>query len=172
MKKVILLGYMGCGKSTVAKILSEKLQLQHFELDQMIEREANLSVKEIFEQKGEIWFRKLEHKLFHEIMKHPNEIIISLGGGTPCYANNHLLLNGENAESFYLKASIDELYSRLTNEKNHRPLISETESHEMKEFIGKHLFERSYFYNQAKYKIDVDGKTPEIVALEIEKRLI
>lgn len=172
MKKVILLGYMGCGKSTVAKILSKKLQLPHFELDQMIEKHANLSVKEIFEQKGEIWFRKLEHKLFNEVMNLPDDSIISLGGGTPCYANNHLLLSGEKIESFYLKASIEELFKRLTYEKSHRPLISDTKSHEMKEFIGKHLFERSFFYNYAKHKIDVNGKSPEEVSLEIEKKLI
>ena len=168
MKKVILLGYMGSGKSTVAKILSQKLQLPYFDLDLMIEEKAGLSVKSIFSEKGEIYFRKLEHEIFHETVEKPQSLVLSVGGGTPCYANNHLLLTANNVVSVYLKASIDELFNRLADEKYHRPLISNAQPEEMKEFIAKHLFERSYFYNQAKHIINVDGKSPEQISAEVE----
>lgn len=172
MRKIILLGYMGCGKSTVAKILAQKLQIPHFDLDEMIETKAGLSVKQLFDQKGEIHFRKLEHELFYEIVNSPKEFVLSLGGGAPCYANNHLLLQEKNVDSVYLKASIEELYGRLVNEKHQRPLIAEKPAEEMKEFMAKHLFERSYFYNQAKNVITVDGKSAEAVVEEIQKILL
>jgi len=172
MKKIILLGYMGCGKSTVAKILAQKLQIPHFDLDEMIETKAGLSVKQLFDQKGEIYFRKLEHELLSETVNNPNELVLSLGGGAPCYANNHLFLQEKNVVSVYLKASIDELYGRLVNEKNKRPLIAETPAEEMKEFMAKHLFERSYFYNQATNVISVDGKSAEAIAEEIKSNLL
>ncbi|GEP52008.1 shikimate kinase [Flavobacterium noncentrifugens] len=172
MMKVILLGYMGSGKSTVSKMLAEKRQLPHFDLDEMIEEKAGMPVKEIFSAKGEIHFRKLEHELFHQLMERNEDFVLSLGGGTPCYANNHLLFTGENTISIYLKASIAELYNRLTDEKQHRPLISNAHSEDMKEFIAKHLFERSYFYNQAMHAVNVDGKSAEDVVSEVEKLLI
>ena len=95
MRKIILLGYMGCGKSTIAKKLSKDSGIAFIDLDEYIEKKANLSINTIFEKHGEIYFRKLEHQLFVELLHSPEEIIIGLGGGTPCYANNHTLLIGE-----------------------------------------------------------------------------
>jgi len=171
MKKIILLGYMGSGKSTIAKSLSENTQIELFDLDEMIEKKAGLSVKNIFEKKGEIYFRKLEHQILKELISFPKKMIISLGGGTPCYAGNHEMLNYENVASIYLKASIDTLFKRLLVNKEERPLIAEKSEHEMKEYIAMHLFERSYFYNQATYAISVDGKSIEEVVSEIKEIL-
>lgn len=171
MKKIVLLGYMGSGKTTIAKLLSEKIKIQVLDLDKSIEERLNLSVKTIFETKGEIYFRKIEHQIFSELMVNDESMILSLGGGTPCYAGNHLLLNGEGVTSIYLKASIETLYERLSVAKSDRPLLSEMEKEEMKEFIAKHLFDRSYYYNQATFKVAVDGKYPEAIAKEIEGML-
>jgi len=171
MKKIILLGYMGSGKSTIAKQLSEKLEKPLFDLDKIIEGRANLPVKLIFEQKGEIYFRKLENQILKELMASDEEMVISLGGGTPCYAGNHEMLNGENIASFYLKASIDTLYKRLVANKEERPLIAEKSEDEMKEYIAMHLFERSFYYNKATHPIVVDGKSIEQVVLDIKKIL-
>lgn len=171
MKKIILLGYMGSGKSTIAKKLSEKIKMQLFDLDKIIEERANLSVKAIFEQKGEIYFRKLENQILKELIASEEAMIISLGGGTPCYAGNHEMLNGENIASFYLKASIDTLYKRLVVNKENRPLIATKSEEEMKEYIGMHLFERSFYYNKATHAVVVDDKSIEEVALAIEKIL-
>lgn len=161
MKKIILLGYMGCGKSTIAQKLSGIIAVPYVDLDEYIEEKAKISIKEIFETHGEIYFRKLEHTYFLELLNSPNEIIIGLGGGTPCYANNHELLIAEGKTSIYLKASIDTLFKRLSPNKSKRPLIADKSDDEMKEFIAKHLFDRSFYYNHAQYKVNVDNKSIE-----------
>lgn len=159
MKKIVLLGYMGCGKSTIAQNLSKITNIPFLDLDVCVEKKANLSIKEIFEKHGEIYFRKLEHEMFLELLQSSEDSIIGLGGGTPCYANNHLLLQREDIVSVYLKASIDTLYSRLVHNKSKRPLIANMDEEEMKEFIAKHLFDRSFYYNHAQHKVVVDNRT-------------
>ncbi|WP_269227449.1 shikimate kinase [Flavobacterium eburneipallidum] len=159
MRKIILLGYMGCGKSTIANRLSKTTTIPFLDLDKVIEEKTNLSINQIFEQHGEIHFRKLEHEIFVELLNSPENLIIGLGGGTPCYANNHELLKGENIRSIYLKASIDTLFERLVVNKDKRPLIANKSEEEMKEFIAKHLFDRSFYYNHAQHKVVVDGKS-------------
>jgi shikimate kinase len=159
MKKIVLLGYMGCGKSTIAIALSKITKIPFVDLDKKIEEKVNLSINAIFEAHGEIYFRKLEHETFVELLDSPENLIIGLGGGTPCYANNHELLKGEAVESVYLKASVETLFARLVANKSKRPLIAAQSEDEMKEFIAKHLFDRSFYYNQAQHKVVVDGRT-------------
>lgn len=171
MIKIVLLGYMGSGKSTIAHLLSEKTQIEALDLDKIIEERAGMSIKNIFEQKGEVFFRKLENQIFKELISSEKEMILSLGGGTPCYANNHELLNGGEVTSFYLKASIETLHNRLLSIRDNRPLIAEQEEEEMKEYIAKHLFDRSYYYNQATHIVPVDDKSPDEVADEINRIL-
>ncbi|MRX67664.1 shikimate kinase [Flavobacterium resistens] len=161
MKKIVLLGYMGCGKSTIAQNLSKITNIPFLDLDTCIEKRANLSINEIFSKHGEVYFRKLEHEMFVELLNSSENNIIGLGGGTPCYANNHLLLQNDDIVSIYLKASIETLYNRLAQNKSKRPLIANMEEDEMKEFIAKHLFDRSFYYNHAQHKVSVDGKSVE-----------
>lgn len=171
MQKVILVGYMGSGKSIISKLLSNKINYLCYELDDLIEKKANLNIETIFSQKGELYFRKLEHEIFVEKMSSKESFILSTGGGTPCYFGNHEFLKQDNCISIYLKASIDTLYNRLEKERSNRPLLAQLDPNEMKEFIAKHLFERSYFYHQADYVLDVDEKSPEMVAEEIKSLL-
>ena len=171
MKKVVLIGYMGSGKSVVSQKLSEIINFSAIELDEFIEKKCEMSVKNIFETKGELFFRKIEHQLFLELLESEKNLIISTGGGTPCYYNNHELLQNKNVISFYLKASIETLYNRLILEKENRPLIANLKQNEIKEFIAKHLFDRSYFYNQATHKITIDSKNITEIALEISNLL-
>ena len=171
MRKIVLLGYMGSGKSTIANRLSKSTGIPFVDLDKSIEQRVNLSINKIFEQHGEIYFRKLEHEIFVELLNTPGELIISLGGGAPCYANNHELLNGENVISIYLKASVDTLFERLVSNKSKRPILADKSEDEMKEFIAKHLFDRSYYYNHAQYKVSVDAITKDQVAENIFKLL-
>ena len=117
MKKIILIGYMGSGKSVISKKLSVAISIPVVELDEFIEEKAHNTIKTIFEKKGELHFRKLENQLFKQLLQENNTKIISTGGGTPCYFDNHKLLNGENIISIYLKASVDTLYNRLITAK-------------------------------------------------------
>ena len=172
MKKIILIGYMGSGKSTIAKLLSKSIGFEYLDLDELIEKELDSSVSSIFEQKGEVYFRKKEHEILKKTLQLNQNLIISLGGGTPCFANNLELLQAETITTIYLKASIENLYNRLQFQKANRPLIASKNEEEMKEFIAKHLFERSFYYNQAKYIFTTDNKSPEETVSEIKAVLI
>ena len=167
MKKVILVGYMGSGKSLIGQLLSEKMNLTFYDLDNIIEKNQNCSIKTIFETKGEIYFRKLEHQIFKELVSQNDNFVISTGGGTVCYANNHDFLKLEGISSIYLNASIQTLYDRLILEKDKRPLIANKNQEEIQDFIAKHLFERSFFYNQCSFKINVNNKSSVAIINEI-----
>jgi shikimate kinase len=171
MKKIVLLGYMGCGKSTIANSLSKSSNIPFVDLDKYIEQKVNLPINAIFELHGEIYFRKLEHELFVELLNTPETMIIGLGGGTPCYANNHELLKGDGVQSVYLKASIETLVNRLVSNRSKRPLVADKTEEELKEFVAMHLFERSYYYNQAQYIVSVDNKSIYQTVMDIQSIL-
>jgi shikimate kinase len=160
---------MGSGKSVIGKKLAIAIGVDFLDLDDLIEKNMEMPIDKIFSLKGELYFRKLEHQLFIKSLQRQNNMIISTGGGTPCYFNNHELLNSQNVISIYLKASIETLANRLINNIQNRPLIAHLSDIEIKEFIAKHLFERNYYYNQATYKIDVDGKSINQILSEIKK---
>ena len=162
---------MGSGKSTIGRLLSKKLNINFIDLDDYIERQLEKSISTIFEEHGEIYFRKMEHNFVKELMNKKDSFILSTGGGTPCYSQNMEVINSKSINVFYLKLSIVALVERLTLEKEHRPLIKNIETAEMPEFIGKHLFERSFYYQQATNSISCDNKTPDQVVAEIIGRL-
>lgn len=157
---VVLIGYMASGKSTLGRILAKKLNYSFVDLDDYIEEKEQTSISEIFKSKGEIYFRKKETQYLNHILKTKTKLVLSLGGGTPCYSNNmDTILGCENAVSIYLKASISTLVDRLKNEKAKRPLIAHIQTDDLlAEFIGKHMFERSQFYNQSERIISTDNK--------------
>lgn len=167
---IVLLGYMGSGKSALGKQLSIELSRPFIDLDDYIEKKENQTIAAIFKLKGELYFRKLERQCLEELLNKKNNAVIGLGGGTPCYFDNmDLILNSKNVLSIYLKTSIQELTKRLFDQKERRPMIAHVNSHEtLMEFIGKHLFERARFYEKAALKIQTDKKSivdlvPEII---------
>ncbi len=170
--KIVLVGYMGSGKSIIGELLSQNTKIDFVDLDSEIEKIENDSIKSIFDKKGEVYFRKLEHQVFSELMQTNQNIIFSTGGGTPCYANNHEFLIQNDVISIYLKASVDTLFERLKTEKSKRPLLQDKTGEEIKEFIAIHLFERSFFYNKCNSIIYVDDKTPSEIVQEIEKLIV
>ena len=171
---VILIGYMGSGKSSVGRKLSEVLRYDYLDLDDYIQQQEGKSITEIFKNRGEIYFRKVESKYLNELISSKDNTIISLGGGTPCYGNNMEAIKSTNdIISIYLKTSIAILSDRLFLEKDKRPLISHLEDKdELIEFIGKHLFERSPYYNQSDIAINTDQKSLDEVVEMIVARLI
>ena len=169
--KVVLLGYMGCGKSVVGDFLAKKLQVSFYDLDEEIEKIAQNSISELFKSKGEIYFRKKENEVLKSFLSKNEDYVMSLGGGTPCYYNNHELLQQEDVLSIYLKASVDTLVTRLINEKDKRPLLRNQNEISLKDFINKHLFDRNFYYHQANKIVTVDNKSVELLVSEIEALL-
>lgn len=170
--KIILMGYMGSGKSTVGLQLAKIIDYIFVDLDAYIEAKENTSIPELFKSKGEIYFRNIETKYLKALLDSNEPSVIALGGGTPCYGTNlELILDANDVKSVYLKLSILSLVKRLELEKNKRPLISHLKTQEdLTEFIGKHLFERSPYYSQANEIINIDEKSvDEVVEMVVLK---
>jgi shikimate kinase len=165
--KIVLLGYMASGKSTIGREISKKLDMKFIDLDDYISRREKSSISEIFKVKGEIYFRRIESFYLSEILNSKDRFILSLGGGTPCYSNNMELILNSEASSIYIKAGIKTLVSRLTAEKNKRPLVAELEDDKLLEFVAKHLFERRFFYEQASMTVNTEDKSTEEITTEI-----
>jgi len=169
---ITLLGYMGSGKSTIGVYLATILEYDFIDLDNFIEEKEGVSVKEIFKAKGEIYFRKIENTCLKEIYASQNNVVLSLGGGTPCFSGNMELINSENSKSIYLKLLPKSLSDRLFLEKEHRPLISHLKTEDnLIEFIAIHLFERQSYYNQAAHVITADRFTVKEIVENIVKVL-
>ncbi len=164
-KKILLVGYMASGKSSVGQLLAKRLQINYADLDQLIEKNNEQSVAEIFKNKGEIFFRKQEHQILHQIIATPDAMILSLGGGTPCYANNHLVFQREDVVSVYLKANVSTLVNRIAADISIRPLLQNID--DLPSYVGQHLLERSFYYNQAQFSVRTDNKSIESIVDEI-----
>ena len=170
--KIILLGYMGSGKSTIGKVLANELNLSFVDLDHAIEKQMGMTISDFFAASGELKFRRLEYEVLNSVLAANDQLILSTGGGTPCYGNNlQLIKSAPNAKVFYLKASIKTLTERLLSEKDTRPLIQSIGDDNLPEFIGKHLFERSNFYLQADHVVDIDQKSVETIVKEMVELL-
>ena len=155
LMNIVLIGYMGSGKSLIGSHLAKKIDYKFIDLDQYIEKNEAYSISKIFEDSGDIYFRKIETKYLIKCLSENNNVVLSLGGGTPCYNDNLTHINSTNNFSIYLKNNNVELSKRLYKNHNNRPLISTIKSEQkMIEFVSKHLFEREVFYNKASITID------------------
>ena len=114
MKSIIIIGYMGAGKTTVGKALAKDLGVMFYDLDWYIESRMRKTVKQIFDEVGEEGFRKIEHNMLHEVAEFEN-VVVSCGGGTPCFFDNMDYMN-QLGETFYLKASPEILHAHLLND--------------------------------------------------------
>ena len=161
-KNLVFLGMMGSGKSSIGSLIAKKLQLNFIDIDNVIENELGLSIKKIFETKGENYFRKFEEKTTLKKLK-SSSTVISLGGGTFLnkeirkeVINNHL--------SFWLNWNSDILLNRIKNSKK-RPLAFNSSENEIIDLIKK----RSNIYSKALYKIECDNLTKNEIVKEILK---
>lgn len=161
MKTIVLTGMMGSGKTTIGKLLAEKLNLPVFDIDTIIEQQENLSIPEIFSSKGESYFRKVERNIIKNTFQN-SDMIISLGGGA--FENNEIrqfLL--KNSTIIYLKTSPEIIFERIKNNTS-RPLLCGNMSIEK---INKIIETRRENYESASYTITTDNKTPKEVVQEI-----
>ena len=173
LNKIVLIGYMGSGKSAVGRELATQLGWNFVDLDLEIQLNQGKNIPDIFKEKGEIYFRKIEAQLLRSVLSSSDNLVLSSGGGTPCYAGNmEALLADESVKTVYLKCSLAVLTDRLWPERDARPLIAHLESkEELNDFIRKHLFERSGFYLQSELLVNCDGKSPNEIASEIAVNL-
>jgi shikimate kinase len=152
--RIYLVGFMGSGKSTIGKRLANNLKFSFIDLDKYIEDHTMKTIPEIFEQKGEAEFRKLENKYLKEVSEIEN-VIISTGGGVPCFADNMTIMK-QQGKIIYLQLDNISLANRLNNSKlkNSRPLIKNIPESELVNFISIKISEREPFYNQADITIN------------------
>lgn len=153
---------MGSGKSTLGKKLANKLKLQFLDLDQLVEEQERCTVTEIFDNKGEDYFRELETAILKDTIATNPSFVLSLGGGTPCFNNNIEFINSTGT-SIYLKYNAGILTSRLLAAKQERPLIAGKNAEELKQFVEELIVKREPFYNQS--KIIVEGANISIKEL-------
>lgn len=169
--KIVLLGYMASGKSLIGRELAKVLKMDYLDLDDFIEKNEGKSIEKIFLEKGEIFFRKIENSYLQALISSKNNLVLSLGGGTPCFTNNlELLKNNKEITTFFLNVPVSELAKRLMSDKENRPLVKYVSNEtDMLEFVGKHLFERLPFYNQVHFKMDANKPKEEVVESIITK---
>ena len=151
---------MGSGKSSIGSLVAKKLQLNFIDVDNEIETELGLSIKKIFETKGENYFRKFEEKITLKKLK-LNPVVISLGGGA--FTNRNIRKEViKNHLSFWLNWSDKILVNRIKNSKK-RPLVSNASENEIIDLIKK----RSNIYSKALYKIECDSLTKKEIVKKI-----
>ncbi|MEN5087615.1 shikimate kinase [Sphingobacterium faecium] len=163
-KPIFLIGYMGSGKTTLAKKLANKLELPFIDTDDEIVKEVGMSITEYFQLHGEEKFRALEREHLQKIAQH--EAIISTGGGSPCFFDNMQWMN-ENGISVYLQMTPKALFDRLSQSKpNKRPILIGKTDEELFNFISEKLVEREPFYKQAHLIIDqINTPVEDLVVL-------
>ena len=168
------MGYMASGKSTIGQMIASELDYHFIDFDNYISQKEEMTITDLFEKKGEIYFRKKEAFYLGELIqqKSSKPRVIALGGGTPCYGTNIQLLQQAQVITIYLNLNVKALTDRLWLEKEARPLVAgQTSKEALEEFVRKHLFERGFYYNQADRVIKIDNKLPEVIVQEIQQLL-
>jgi shikimate kinase len=157
--KITLVGYMGAGKTQLGKALAQRLSLPFIDLDEQIEAHTAHSISDVIAQQGELHFRKLEREQLLSVLS-KEAFVLSTGGGTPVYYNNMEEIVSQST-TFYLRATPPQLAVRLADTQGDRPLLAHLKNEEMAEFIAKHLFERSRYYQQAPHILDASLSAQE-----------
>lgn len=155
-KNIILIGFMASGKSTLGKKLARKLNFDFVDTDDLIEKAEKMSINAIFEKKGEGYFRTLEKNVAKELPG--NNTVIAVGGGLPCHSSNMNDLKNIGV-TIYLERPAKELYNRLVNAKNKRPLVKNLSEEELLSFIENKLDEREKYYKQSQIILGREEQT-------------
>ena len=147
VQRIFLIGYMGAGKTTMGKSLAQVMDLEFIDLDNFIEARHHKTIKEIFAEVGEEGFRQIERRSLEEVATYEN-VILSLGGGTPCFFDNMQVIN-QAGKSVYLKPSEEVLLRRLIKGKHKRPLLADKTDDQILQVIREQLAWREPYYLQA-----------------------
>lgn len=151
--RIFLIGYMGSGKTHWGKQVADRLHLPFYDLDEVIIQSEQKSVNDIFESSGEEYFRVKEKDTLEKLVEENESMVLSTGGGTPCFFNNIDLMK-KYGTVVWLNTHVDILLNRLIKERLHRPLLKGITDQELKTFIIRKLNERRMYYEQADVIID------------------
>jgi shikimate kinase len=151
--RIYLIGFMGAGKTYWGKVLSKKLEVPYFDLDELIENSEGKKVLEIFAASGEEYFREKERNILHEVTEKNPSMLVSCGGGAPCFFDNIEFMN-DNGITVWMNVPFEILLGRLRKSKEKRPLLKDLNDEQLKTYIVKKSAARKMYYEQAKVKID------------------
>ena len=149
MMRIFLIGYMGAGKTTLGKAFARAMGLTFIDLDWYIEERFHKTIRELFTERGQDAFRDLERRMLHEVGEF-EDVVISVGGGTPCFFDNVDYMNSVG-ETVFLDVDIPVLFRRLKIAKHQRPLLDGKSDEELMQFIQESLQNRLPFYTRAKH---------------------
>lgn len=147
--RIFLIGFMGCGKSTLGRKLAAALDLSFIDLDTFLEEKYFRTIPQIFKEEGEESFRLKEHSVLREVSRF-DDVIVATGGGAPCFHGNMDLMN-EAGYCIFLDVDTEALVNRLLHARVERPLIKGKSREELTGFIDEMMHKRRPFYEQAKH---------------------
>ncbi|MDO4163009.1 MAG: shikimate kinase [Bacteroides sp.] len=152
MIRIFLTGYMGAGKTTLGKAFARALNVPFIDLDWYIEERFHKSIRQLFAERGEDAFRELEKTMLHEVGEF-EDVVISTGGGTPCFFDNIQYMNSQG-QTVFLDVHPDILFRRLQVATQQRPVLQGRTDEELRAFIVENLEKRNPYYSQARYRFD------------------
>jgi shikimate kinase len=153
--KIALVGYMASGKSAMGRAVSASLGVRHIDLDSYIEKSEGRSIPDIFKADGEVGFREIESCCLREVLEGDDDVVLSLGGGTPVWGNNMDYITGK-CKVIYLCASVMTLVDRLSRSRNPRPLVVGKSREELIEYVRENIEKREPYYKRAHYTVSVE----------------
>ena len=154
MTRIIIIGYMGAGKTTVGRQLGKALNIPFYDLDWYIEGRMRKTVPQLFVERGEEGFRQVERNMLHEVAEF-EDVVLSCGGGTPCFFDNIDYIN-QKGITVFMNASPEIIVKHLNISHNVRPLLQQKQGQELLDHIARHMEERMPYYRKAQYEVNVD----------------
>lgn len=168
---VFLIGYMGCGKTSLGKRLAQRIGCRFVDTDQLVERREGAAVCDIFHYEGEEYFRRRERETLEELIRTGEELVIATGGGAPVWRDNMELMNGAGT-TVYVRRSAACIASRLSPYGRwKRPKLRGLSDRELIAFMTENLAEREPFYMRAHLLVDGDALSDERIVERIEEDL-
>ena len=169
MTRIILIGYMGAGKTTIGKILAKDLGIPFYDLDWYIETRMRKKVKQIFDERGEEGFRVIEKNMLHEVAEF-EDVVLACGGGTPCFFDNMEYLVGQG-DVVYLRGTPEVLFRHLKMGKGVRPLLLGKNDEELLQYIKENVKKREEYYMKANHIVDIPCMEDEDKILDTTEKI-